>query len=106
VAKRWTYSDASITTAGTMVCTACRKPITEGAFRYRQNDAGFLTQHKACSLDDLEWKQIERRQQEYAAYNARRVAALRAYIEEFGAPDDYLIAECMVANSLADREGK
>jgi len=95
MAKRWIYSDASITTAGTMVCTACRKPITEGAFRYRQNDAGFLTQHKACSLDDLEWKQIEKRQQEYAAHNERRKTALRAYIGEFGAPDDYLIAECM-----------
>lgn len=95
MAKRWTYSDASICTAGVMVCTACRKPITEGAFRYFKDDAkGYVTQHKACSLDDLEWKQIEKRQQEYAAYHERRRAALRAYIDEFGAPDDDLIDEC------------
>jgi hypothetical protein len=104
MAKRWDYSDASICTAGTMVCTACRKPITEGAFRYRENDAGFLTQHKSCSLEDLEWKQIEKRQQEYAAYHARRKAALQAFINEFGAPCDELIDECMADRSHSPQE--
>jgi hypothetical protein len=107
MAKRWTYSDASICTAGTMVCTACRKPITEGAFRYRENDAGFLTQHKACCLDDLEWKLIEKRQREYAAFYEGRKAALQAYINEYGAPDDDLIDECLAArpaNSSGDRK--
>jgi hypothetical protein len=99
--KRWTYSDASICTAGTMVCTACRKPIVEGAFRYRENDAGFLTQHKACSLDDLEWKQIEKRQEEYAAYHARRKLALRKFIEDFGAPCEELIDEIMAERSTS-----
>jgi hypothetical protein len=95
MAKRWDYSDASICTAGTMVCTACRKPITEGAFRYRQIDQGYLTQHKACSLDDLEWKLIEKRQQEYAAFYERRKAALQAYVAEFGPPDDDMIDEAV-----------
>jgi hypothetical protein len=98
MAKRWTYSDASICTAGVMVCTACRKPIKEGAFRYLKNDAtGYVTQHKACSLDDLEWKHIAKRQEEYAAYHERRKAALQAFVNEFGAPYEELIDECMAA---------
>lgn len=107
MAKHWTYSDASICTAGVMVCNACRKPITEGAFRYIKDDSrGYVTQHKACSPDDPEWKQIAKRQEEYSAYYQRRKAALQAFVNEFGAPYEELIDECMAARQLSSQEQK
>jgi hypothetical protein len=84
-----------------MICTACRQPIAEGDFRYRQNDDGFLPQHRACSLDDIEWKRIDQRRQEHELFAQRRQNALQAYIEEFGEPWPELIEEC-VANIPKD----
>lgn len=101
--KRWTYSDASICQVGTMICTACRQPIKDGALRYREDDSGFLPQHRACCPDDPEWEKIVKRQQEHAAFYERRKAALQAYVNEFGAPDDDMIDEVMRTRSPVSR---
>jgi hypothetical protein len=96
MAKSWRYAGDG-TRVGLMICTACHKPIGEadGDFRYRETNDAYLPQHRACSPGDPEWAKIDARRQDYAAYWARREAAMQAFVNEFGAPDDGLIDECM-----------
>lgn len=103
MAKRWDYSDASICQVGTMICTACREKILDGAFRYRETDDGFMPQHKACCSEDPEWARILERQQKAANYFVRRLKTLAAYCKEFGAPDDDLIDQAMQLNLHEDQ---
>lgn len=91
--KRYTYSDASICQVSNMICTSCRKPILEGAFRFRETEEAYLPQHRSCTSQDPEWAAIDHRQQLHTAYAARRKLALRKFIEEFGEPDEDLVAE-------------
>lgn len=56
--KTWTYANSSTCTVGTMRCTACGKHI-DGEYRYRQTDAGFNAQHRACSATDKEWAKLD-----------------------------------------------
>lgn len=102
MAKHWTYTNSLIQTVGSMTCMACGKPIAiiaagnpseTGDYRFRETDDAFLPQHRACSADDPEWAAIDKRQQEYTAFYARRKATLKAYIDEFGPPDDDLVDE-------------
>ena len=91
--RRYTYSDASICQVSNMICVSCRKPILEGAFRFRETEDACLPQHRACTSQDPEWAATDHRQQLHAAYAARRRLALRKFIEEFGEPDEDLVAE-------------
>src|SRR5690348_1525425 len=56
--KHWEYSELP-STVGLMVCTACHKPITEGQYRYRETEAAYLPQHRACSISDPRWAQMD-----------------------------------------------
>lgn len=105
MAKRWNYSHAEICRVGTMICTACRQKINDGMFRYRETDDAYLPQHKACCADDPEWAHIETRRQKQEAYFVRRKDALQAFINEYGAPDDELIDECMAARPHSSTDG-
>lgn len=108
MAKRWNYASSN-QRVGLMICTACQKPIAEadGDFRFRETDDAYLPQHRACSSSDPEWVKIDENRRKQAAFWARRKAALQAFVNEFGAPDDDDIDECMAArpaSSLSLRE--
>lgn len=60
MAKHWDYADAATSTTGLMVCTACRKKITEGQYRYRETEAEYLTQHRACCTADPMWAKMDK----------------------------------------------
>lgn len=55
----YAYADASTSSHGTMICTACSKPISTGPYRYRQkfkkHDWAYQAQHRACSASDRGW---------------------------------------------------
>lgn len=57
--KDWCYSDASDTQVGLMICTACRKKIESGEFRYRETEEAYLPQHRSCCADDPGWKAVD-----------------------------------------------
>jgi len=56
---RWNYADAATSRVGLMICTACRKPIGTGLFRYRETDDAYLPQHQACCEADPKWAAID-----------------------------------------------
>lgn len=58
MAKQWTYTNAAVCTVSDMICTACRKPIERGQYRYRETDDAYLPQHRACSTSDPAWAKI------------------------------------------------
>lgn len=95
MAKQWMYSDTPGHQVGLMICTACRGKIESGEFRYRETEDAYLPQHRACSESDPEWPRLDKKRNDRLAFFARREAALQAFVNEFGAPDDDLIDECM-----------
>jgi hypothetical protein len=56
---RWYYADANGCRVGTMICTACRKPIESGLFRYRETERADLPAHRACTEFDPQWAVID-----------------------------------------------
>lgn len=58
--RNWTYSNVAYMRCGTMICTACSMPITDGQFRYIETDDRFYCQHRACSLQDPKWEMMDR----------------------------------------------
>jgi hypothetical protein len=54
--RSWNYASAENTRVGTMICTACRIPIENGEYRYRETEDAYLPQHRACSEQDEGWK--------------------------------------------------
>ena len=57
----WTYTHAEIQQMGTMVCTACSRPIKSGQYRYRETEAAYLPQHRKCSESDKQWGKMDDR---------------------------------------------
>lgn len=53
--KHWIYADARSAVYGTMICSACNKRIISGLFRFYDSGFALISQHKACSLNDLHW---------------------------------------------------
>lgn len=51
----YSYTNTRYGRFGAMVCTVCKKEISEGPYRYQETDAAFLVQHRACSRDDEQW---------------------------------------------------
>ena len=57
--KHWHYSDVSTSTHGLMVCSACGKRITDGAYRYRETATAYVVHHRACSATDVAWRHLD-----------------------------------------------
>ena len=89
--KEWAAANSATSTLGTMVCTACRKKIA-GWYRYYSTQAGYSTQHRACSTEWRGWAKLDAQLDARAAFNARRQAAFDAFVAEFGVPDDLVEA--------------
>jgi hypothetical protein len=106
MAKQWTYTDALGQQVGLMICTACHKPIDSGEYRFRETEEAYLPQHRECSANDPCWAQVDKRRREQAAFFAKRKAALQAFVNEFGAPDDDLIDECMATRGHQQTENR
>ena len=56
---RWNYTRAENQQMGTMVCTACSRPIKSGQYRYRETEAAYLPQHRKCSEFDNQWIKLD-----------------------------------------------
>jgi hypothetical protein len=88
------YHNAATSSAGTMICAACNKPITEGEFRSykrtKDQDWGYVTHHRACSENDPQWALLDKRR----ADNEERWNSFVAAVHELAAeyPDFSFIA--------------
>ena len=64
MSSEWIHSHVASCRTGTMQCTVCNLPITEGRYRHRvkhrRGDWGYVNQHEACSTDDLMWAEWDR----------------------------------------------
>lgn len=88
MAHQWEYADAATQQVGTMICTACRRRITEGQYRFRETDDAYLPQHRKCSSTDPQWALLDRKDEAQRNYERRRTEAYAAFVREFGVPDD------------------
>jgi hypothetical protein len=85
--KNWSYCDGNGCQYVNMSCTACRKPITEGAFRYCKKgiyDEQTQYQHKGCSSADPYWAQRELEMKQAIAFTRERLAAYMAFRDAWG----------------------
>lgn len=57
--NHWMYARAESQQMGTMVCTACSRPIKSGQYRYRETEAAYLPQHRKCSEVDDQWAKMD-----------------------------------------------
>lgn len=89
--KSWNYASAETHQVSDMICTACRKPIDNGEFRYRETDAGYFPQHRACSSDDVNWSRSDAKRAAQIAFYADMDAAFKKFCETYGPPDDEMI---------------
>lgn len=58
-AYQWEYSNASYQKVGLMICTACRKQILTGEYRFRETEEAYLPQHRSCCESDPAWKKSD-----------------------------------------------
>lgn len=88
----WNYADAAVARTGLMICTACRKGIETGEFRYRETDDAYLPQHRSCSANDPEWAKIDALNTVRAERDREFVKACAAFKAKWGVSDldDYL----------------
>lgn len=87
--KNWNYCDGPGCMYVNMVCTACRKPITHGAFRYCEIGLYGNTmhyQHKACSTADPTWAERELQMKQDIAFARERLAAYMAFRDTWHEP--------------------
>lgn len=73
-----------------MICCTCRKKIEHGDFRYRSTEAGFVTQHRNCSIDDPAWARRDRDARRLAAFHERRRTAFSEFVAKWGDPSDLM----------------
>lgn len=98
MAKKWDYSDAQSSSAGTMICTACGKKITGGRYRYRQKskgyDWGYVAQHEACTTEDPKWAEMDAAQDRARIRYEAFMRACVEFRERWGVDDlDHYIQE-------------
>lgn len=78
--QTWQYlDDATGGQHGEMICTACRRPITEGAYRVRETAVAYVPQHRTCSADDPHWAALDRKPAKHLADRRGRLAAYLAF---------------------------
>jgi hypothetical protein len=106
MAKLWNYTDAAGQQVSDMICTACHRKIVDGEYRFRETDDAYLPQHRACSAADPQWARIDDKRRQRDRFFARRKDALQAFVNEFGAPDDDLIDECMASRDVVSTSGE
>ena len=90
MSKSWRYDEAETRKVGTMICTACRKPITTGSFRYRETESAFLPQHRECSADDPNWAKMDTGRKMAAEQEVQRRVEFAAFVDKWGLPDDLI----------------
>ena len=85
------YCHTSQGSHGTMECTVCRKPITEGEYRvFKKNkdgDWGYHTQHRACSADDPQWDKFDARREAREDHRRQFELEARAFVKRWGETD-------------------
>lgn len=88
------YADSAFTRVGTMICSRCQKPISDGLFRYKNGGKGFTSVHRACCADDPSWGTVDGEQRRREKHNADFIAACKAFREKWGISDldDYIDA--------------
>lgn len=75
--------DARTSRHGLMKCSACGNDIKDGPYRYRDAGDRYITQHKACSLSDPQWAEMETRQSWIAASNKALLDAAKSFRDEW-----------------------
>ena len=70
----WMYARAESQKVGTMVCTACSRPIKSGQYRYRETEAAYLPQHRKCSEGDNNWAKLD-------TYKVDELNATKQYLD-------------------------
>lgn len=97
MSETWSYHDVSYARHGTMQCTACGTPITEGEYRCRQKfkrgDWKYVTQHRGCTPEDPSWGERDERREESIEKHKALSRACREFREKWGVEelDDYII---------------
>jgi len=79
-----------------MRCQKCGKKIISGLFRYweSKNREAYLSEHKNCSLQDIEWARIDKVQAERIDYNKKLLQSAIEFKGKWGIQDlDELIEE-------------
>jgi hypothetical protein len=90
--RNYHYTDAARAAIGIMVCSVCRKAITEGEYRYFDNGDAYINQHRACTEDDAEWALMDRQRFEGMIWHSKFVAACIEFKAKWGVTelDDYI----------------
>lgn len=89
MAKTWSYTSTPHQ-VGLMICTACRQPITDGEYRFRETEDAYLPQHRSCCQSDPNWLRLDREEQKRLDYHRRRQADFDAFVKEWGMPYDLM----------------
>ena len=101
MSKQWNYSCAPASQHGTMVCTACRKKITEGQYRVRETPEAYLSQHRKCSETDPNWGELNAQAEKKKQHFANYLAACIEFKNEWGCDElDELIHELQAAHGI------
>ena len=84
-----------------MVCTACRKKITEGQYRVRETPEAYLSQHRKCSETDPNWGELNAQAEKKKQHFANYLAACIEFKNEWGCDElDELIHELQAAHGI------
>lgn len=75
----WSYHDARYTRLGLMICASCGNAIDSGMYRSRDAGDRYVNHHKACSLSDKKWTEIDAANKNRIAYLRERLSASVAF---------------------------
>lgn len=94
--SKWSYANAATSTHGTMICTACRKPVESGEYRVRETRDAYKVQHRACSADDPAW----------AARDSKESRDSRQVFDQLAKQAHYVVVvEFDISDSAVERFG-
>ena len=79
----WSYHDARYTKLGVMVCASCGNAIDSGMYKSRDAGDRYVNHHKACSLTDKKWVEIDTANMGHIVYLRERLAASVAFRDKW-----------------------
>jgi hypothetical protein len=90
--RYYRYTNAATSSTGIMVCSVCRKAITEGEYRYFDNGDAYINQHRACTESDAQWALMDHQRIEGMARYSKFVAACVEFKAKWGVTelDEYI----------------
>ncbi len=85
--KVFRYADSRMCRTGLMICGACGKSIDSGMYRYRDAGEKYVNHHRACSLDDPKWSEMDAQQAWNDAANKALLQAATTFRDEWKIDD-------------------